>query len=38
MTDHLSRLETRDRVVEGGVIRETFFDEQLLTITSDEIP
>ncbi|XP_075088089.1 uncharacterized protein LOC142170156 [Nicotiana tabacum] len=36
--DHLSRLENRNHVVEGGAIKETFPDEQLLAITSSTDP
>ncbi|XP_075080506.1 uncharacterized protein LOC142166005 [Nicotiana tabacum] len=34
VVDHLSRLENRNHVAEGGAIKETFPDEQLLAITS----
>nr|XP_016432369.1 PREDICTED: uncharacterized protein LOC107759025 [Nicotiana tabacum] len=35
---HLFRLENRNHVAEGGVITETFPDEQLLAITSGTTP
>ncbi|XP_075107121.1 uncharacterized protein LOC142180095 [Nicotiana tabacum] len=35
--DHLSRLETRNHVDEGDIIKETFLDEQLLGVTSGEM-
>ncbi|XP_070005112.1 uncharacterized protein [Nicotiana sylvestris] len=35
---HLSRLENRGHVTEGESIKETFPDEHLLAITSDETP
>ncbi|XP_075098870.1 uncharacterized protein LOC142175775 [Nicotiana tabacum] len=38
MADHLSRLETRNHVAGGDVIKETFTDEQLLSITAGEVP
>ncbi|XP_070040195.1 uncharacterized protein [Nicotiana tomentosiformis] len=38
VADHLSRLETRNHVGEGDVIKETFLDEQLLAITAGEVP
>ncbi|XP_070008227.1 uncharacterized protein [Nicotiana sylvestris] len=38
VADHLSRLENRGHVTEGESIKETFLDEQLLAITSDENP
>ncbi|XP_070055329.1 uncharacterized protein [Nicotiana tomentosiformis] len=38
VADHLSRLESRNHIAEGGSIKETFPDEQLLTITSGEAP
>nr|XP_009791098.1 PREDICTED: uncharacterized protein LOC104238442 [Nicotiana sylvestris] len=34
VADHLSRLENRNHVAEGGAIKETFPDEQLLAIIS----
>ncbi|XP_075078497.1 uncharacterized protein LOC142164562 [Nicotiana tabacum] len=34
VADHLSRLENRNHVAEGGAIKEIFPDEQLLAITS----
>ncbi|XP_075098865.1 uncharacterized protein LOC142175773 [Nicotiana tabacum] len=37
VADHLSRLETRNHVPEGDVIKETFLDEQLLAITAGEL-
>ncbi|XP_075080494.1 uncharacterized protein LOC142165994 [Nicotiana tabacum] len=36
VANHLSRLEDRNHVVEGGSIKETFPNEQLLSITSSE--
>ncbi|XP_070015426.1 uncharacterized protein [Nicotiana sylvestris] len=38
VADHLSRLENRRHVTEGESIKETFPDEHLLAITSDETP
>ncbi|XP_070041455.1 uncharacterized protein [Nicotiana tomentosiformis] len=38
VADHLSRLENRNHVVEGGLIKETFPDERLLVITSSGAP
>ncbi|XP_070008507.1 uncharacterized protein [Nicotiana sylvestris] len=38
VADHLSRLENRGHVTEGESIKETFPDEYLLAITSDETP
>ncbi|XP_070047068.1 uncharacterized protein [Nicotiana tomentosiformis] len=38
VVDHLSRLESRNHVDEGGSIKEIFTDEQLLTVTSGEAP
>ncbi|XP_075107124.1 uncharacterized protein LOC142180098 [Nicotiana tabacum] len=38
VADHLSRLESRNHVAEGGSIKETFPDEQILAITSGEAP
>nr|XP_016512315.1 PREDICTED: uncharacterized protein LOC107829365 [Nicotiana tabacum] len=38
VADHLSRLENRNHVAEGGAIKETFPDEQLLAITSSTAP
>ncbi|XP_019246382.1 PREDICTED: uncharacterized protein LOC109226031 [Nicotiana attenuata] len=38
VADHLSRLENRSHVAEGGSFKETFPDEQLLAITSSEPP
>ncbi|XP_019235428.1 PREDICTED: uncharacterized protein LOC109215773 [Nicotiana attenuata] len=38
VADHLSRLETRNHVVEVDVIKETFPDEQLLAVTTREVP
>ncbi|XP_070056975.1 uncharacterized protein [Nicotiana tomentosiformis] len=38
VVDHLSRLETRNHVAEGDVIKETFPDEQLLVVTVEEVP
>ncbi|XP_070015762.1 uncharacterized protein [Nicotiana sylvestris] len=38
VADHLSRLENRGHVTEGESIKETFPDEHLLAITSDETP
>nr|XP_009790869.1 PREDICTED: uncharacterized protein LOC104238251 [Nicotiana sylvestris] len=38
VADHLSRLENRNHVAEGGAIKETFPDEQLLAITSSTTP
>ncbi|XP_070056963.1 uncharacterized protein [Nicotiana tomentosiformis] len=38
VADHLSRLETRNHVAEGDVIKETFPDEQLLANTTREVP
>ncbi|XP_019262573.1 PREDICTED: uncharacterized protein LOC109240400 [Nicotiana attenuata] len=38
VADHLSRLENRNHVAEGGAIKETFPDEQLLVITSSTAP
>nr|XP_016436675.1 PREDICTED: uncharacterized protein LOC107762796 [Nicotiana tabacum] len=38
VTDHLSRLETQNYVTEGYVIKETFPDGQLLSITAGEVP
>ncbi|XP_070041090.1 uncharacterized protein [Nicotiana tomentosiformis] len=36
VADHLSRLENRNHVAEGGLIKEIFSDEQLLAVTSSE--
>ncbi|XP_070046205.1 uncharacterized protein [Nicotiana tomentosiformis] len=38
VADHLSRLESRNHVAEGGSIKEIFPDEQLLAVTSGEAP
>nr|XP_009589401.1 uncharacterized protein LOC104086774 [Nicotiana tomentosiformis] len=38
VVDDLSRLETRNHVAGGDVIKETFPDEQLLAITAREVP
>ncbi|XP_075104895.1 uncharacterized protein LOC142178976 [Nicotiana tabacum] len=38
VADHLSRLETRNHVAKGDIIKETFPDEQLLAITAGEVP
>ncbi|XP_070005179.1 uncharacterized protein [Nicotiana sylvestris] len=38
VADNLSRLENRGHVTEGESIKETFPDEHLLAITSDETP
>ncbi|XP_070022068.1 uncharacterized protein [Nicotiana sylvestris] len=38
IADHLSRLENRCHVTEGESIKETFPNEHLLAITSDETP
>ncbi|XP_070004986.1 uncharacterized protein [Nicotiana sylvestris] len=38
VADHLSRLENRGHITEGESIKETFPDEHLLAITSDETP
>lgn len=38
VADHLSRLKNRGHVTEGESIKETFPDEHLLAITSDETP
>nr|XP_009786564.1 PREDICTED: uncharacterized protein LOC104234659 [Nicotiana sylvestris] len=38
VADHLSRLENRNHVAEGGAIKETFPDERLLAITSSTAP
>nr|XP_009618043.1 uncharacterized protein LOC104110286 [Nicotiana tomentosiformis] len=38
-TNHTAtRLETRNHVAEGDIIKETFSDEQLLAITAGEVP
>lgn len=36
VVDHLTKLEARDHMAKGGMIRETFPDEILLAITSEE--
>ncbi|XP_075073972.1 uncharacterized protein LOC107782338 [Nicotiana tabacum] len=38
VADHLSRLENRNHVAEGGAIKETFPDEKLLAINSSTTP
>ncbi|XP_075079843.1 uncharacterized protein LOC142165117 [Nicotiana tabacum] len=38
VANHLSRLENRNHVAEGGAIKETFPDEQLLAVTSSTAP
>ncbi|XP_070041522.1 uncharacterized protein [Nicotiana tomentosiformis] len=38
VVDHLPRLNTRNHVAEGDVIKETSPDEQLLAITAGEVP
>ncbi|XP_075107036.1 uncharacterized protein LOC142180018 [Nicotiana tabacum] len=38
VADHLSRLETRNHVAKGDVIKENFPNEQLFVVTAGEVP